>query len=164
MLKILGIVLIFTASSYTGVFLSSLLSEKRERLILIKKLITEILSDLTFKKSETALLFQKLKNDKSYEKLHIFKSLNLSEKPIFIAFEDAVKSEMSLSAEEKSLLLSIAKIIGSTDSESQINLLNFELKNLENLIEKSAVDKEEKGKLFASSGVLLGMFFAILIL
>ncbi len=163
MLKLLGIILIFLSSAGTGFFLNIMLCEKSERLILTEKFINEILNDLKHKKTPTDTLLKNLKKDKKYKKLLFLNELNFNCEPEK-AIEKAVNKQKNLSKEEKEIFMEIGKILGSYDSDSQINLLNLQQKNLQITINEALRDKKEKGKLFSSFGVLFGIFLTILIL
>ncbi len=160
MLKGFGLILIFLSITGVGFKLSMALSEKHERLLAIKALISEFISDLSFKRTPTFSIIDRVKNEKSFDKLSFLKRVK---KPLPESFEREINSDRDLSNEEKNLLSELGKIIGSTNSEVQINLLN-DLKNrVDGKILKSRLEKEEKGRLFALGGIFIGFFVVILI-
>lgn len=158
MLKIIGMLLIFLSASGTGFTLSFSIYEKRQRLILIKKLINEFIADLSFKKTPVLSLIERLKNDSDFEKLQFLKSFS---KDNFSGENDNYKN---LSKEERVLIKEFFKIIGNSATDTQINLLKDLKSRTEDMINKASEESRERGKLFSMGGILTGIFIVILVI
>ena len=154
MLKIIGMILIFLSASGTGFTLSFSIYEKRQRLILIKKLVNEFIADLSFKKTPVLSLIERLKNDSDFEKLQFLKSFS----------KDDFSGEKDLSKEERVLIKEFFKIIGNSATDTQINLLKDLKSRTEDMINKASEESRERGKLFSMGGILTGIFIVILVI
>ena len=149
MLKVFGMVLVFISVSGLGFKLSFALAERIKRLESIKRLINEFMADLRFKKTPVSDFFDKLKKDGSHKYISLFSGTAASEK--------------NLSNDEKFILNEFRNIIGSTNSETQINLLRELGIKTDEFIKKAKLEQEEKSKLFSTGGVLVGILIVILI-
>ncbi len=158
MLKIVGIIFIFVSVSGAGFLLSFSLSEKAKRLIEIKKLINEFINDLSFRKTPVLTLINKIKND--FGNLSFLKRIK---NPVSESLKKEIDCDKTLSNEEKLLVFEFSEIIGSTNSDMQINLLKDLNLRVEEKIKNALIEKREKGRLFSLGGVLLGLFVVILI-
>lgn len=165
MLKLLGMVLLFLGSAGTGLLLSRGLSKRTELILLIQKLLLQLSNDLSYQKTPTVQLLRDLSRDECYEKLPFlkeFQDLTVQKAPVSRLWDDALEKQPNLQKEERELLRETGRILGSSDSESQINALCLQQKKLELILEEALQKQQTQGKLFRSMGVLTGFLLVIL--
>lgn len=165
MLKLLGMILLFLGSAGTGLLLSRGLAGRTERILLIQKLLLQLQNDLSYQKTPTVQLLRDLSRDENYEKLSFlgeFRDLTMQTAPISSIWDNAVQKQPGLQKEELQLLRETGKLLGSADSESQINALCLQQKKLERILEEAVQKQRTQGKLFRSMGVLTGFLLMIL--
>ena len=105
------------------------------------------------------------RQDESYEKLSFlgeFRDLQVQTAPVSRLWNDALEKQPGLQKEELELLRDTGKILGSTDSESQVNALSLQQKKLALILEEAMAKQQTQGKLFRSMGVLCGFLLIIL--
>ena len=165
MLKLLGMVFLFLGSAGTGLLLSRGLARRTELILLIQKLLLTLSNDLSYQKTPTVRLLRDLSRDESYEKLSFlgeFRDLPVQTAPISRLWNDALEKQPGLQNEELELLRDTGKILGSADSESQVNALCLQQKKLALILEEAMAKQQTQGKLFRSMGVLCGFLLVIL--
>lgn len=165
MLKLLGMALLFLGSAGTGALLARGLVKRTELILLIQRLLLALSNDLRYQKTPTIQLLKELSRDESYEKLRFlgeFRGLTVQTAPISRLWDDALQKQTGLQKDELELLRETGKILGSADSESQINALSLQQKKLERILEESLQKQQTQGKLFRSMGVLCGFLLIIL--
>jgi len=159
MLKLLGMVFLFLGSAGTGLLLSKGLSKRTELILLIQKLLLTLSNDLNYQKTPTVQLLRDLSQDESYEKLGFlgeFRGLTVQTAPISRLWDDALQKQ------ELELLRETGRILGSSDSESQVNALCLQQKKLDLILAEAMQKQQTQGKLFRSMGVLAGFLLMIL--
>lgn len=165
MLKLLGMALLFLGSAGTGLLLSKGLARRTELLQLIERLLLALSNDLHYQKTPTLRLLREIGRDESYAKLQFlstFAEPAAELAPISQLWDSALKKQMGLQNEELELLQETGRILGASDSESQINALSLQQKKLERILEESLQKQQTQGKLFRSMGVLCGFLLIIL--
>ncbi len=165
MLKLLGMVLLFLGSAGTGLLLSKGLARRTELLQLIERLLLTLSNDLRYQKTPTLRLLREIGQDESYAKLQFlsaFEEPTAKIAPISQLWDSALKKQMGLQNEELELLRETGRILGASDSESQVNALTLQQKKLELIITEAAQKQQTQGKLFRSMGVLCGLLLVIL--
>lgn len=165
MLKLLGMVLLFLGSAGTGLLLSKGLSRRTELILLIQKLLLALANDLSYQKTPTVQLLRDLSQDESYEKLGFlgeFRGLTVQTAPISRLWDDALQKQVGLQKEELELLRETGRILGASDSESQVNALCLQQKKLDLILAEAMQKQQTQGKLFRSMGVLAGFLLMIL--
>ena len=131
MLKLLGMALLFLGSAGTGALLARGLVKRTELILLIQRLLLALSNDLRYQKTPTIQLLKELSRDESYEKLSFlgeFRQITTQTAPFSQLWEEALQKQSGLQKDELELLRETGKILGSADSESQINALSLQQK------------------------------------
>ncbi len=165
MLKLVGMILLFLGSAGTGALLARGLAKRTELILLIQRLLLTLSNDLRYRKTPTLQLLKGMGQDKSFEKLSFlaeFRQTTSQTAPFSQLWDEALQKQLGLQKDELELLRETGKILGSADSESQINALSLQQKKLERILEESLQKQQTQGKLFRSMGVLCGFLLIIL--
>ena len=81
------------------------------------------------------------------------------------AWEKEIKeSDNSLSKEDIEILLSIGKVLGTTDVEGQINQIILAEELIENKIKEAEIEKAKNAKLYRMLGTSAGLTLAIILI
>lgn len=81
------------------------------------------------------------------------------------AWQNAVKeAEMKLGAEDAALLLSMSDILGASDSQGQLNMLDMIEQSFKRSLIEAEKDATVKGKMYRSLGILCGLGLGVVIL
>lgn len=166
MIRFLGILLIFTASSSAGMFLSGNIKNKRERLLKERKMLEEISIMIRFNSLTLKEIIYELINTEMYNTFKFLKILDtrLNETvPFQEMWEQSVKNDDTLSVDEKKLLSELGFSLGTTDAEGQLSTLNIYKTRLDEMIEAETEKYRVKGKMYRSLGVMFGAMIGILI-
>lgn len=166
MIRFLGILLIFTASSSAGMFLSGNIKNKRERLLKERKMLEEISIMIRFNSLTLKEIIYELINTEIYNTFKFLKILDkrLNESvPFQEMWEQSVRNDDTLSADEIKLLSELGCSLGTTDAEGQLSTLNIYKTRLDEMIEAETEKYRVKGKMYRSLGVMFGAMIGILI-
>ena len=81
------------------------------------------------------------------------------------AWEKEIKeSDNSLSKEDIEILLSIGKVLGTTDVEGQVNQIILAEELIENKIKEAEIEKAKNAKLYRVLGTSAGLTLAIILI
>ena len=81
-----------------------------------------------------------------------------------LSWEKAVYSQKNIPEKEKNILIIIGNTVGTSDAESQLNILNSLKAETELLKSQRDSEYEKKGRLFRSIGILAGITAGILVI
>ncbi len=147
MLKIIGVLMIISATTYAAMYISSKKRIRASELCLIKDLATDFLNEIKFNATRADALFEKYLSKPQYKPLQ---NLELS--------------KFSITEEEKCQVSEFIKGLGRSSKEMQ-------LKSIEHFI--LSIDKASRGaeeklgaeiKMTNSIGFFGGVFISLLIL
>ncbi len=161
-MKITGIILVFLASSFTGVYFSNKYKKRVQTLEKINSLIinTKILIEAQSLTIEE--LFALLDREKKLDGFFITKDAFLSHD-----YKRRIKAECKkisfLSEEDKSLFCGFINELGVTFLEGQIAILDGYIKQFENKITELKSVQGTKCRMYNSFGVLIGVFLSIVL-
>jgi len=166
MIRILGAVCIFAASALLGMFFSESIRSKKERLMNIRHMFSEISDYIRWNKFTLKEIAGKLSENKQFSTLGFVSDLTeICEKFSFPkAWEEAVCSDKSLCDDEKSLLSRFGNSLGTTDIDGQISSINLYISEAEKMIAAESEKYKTKGKLYRSLGVAFGAMTGILMI
>lgn len=170
MMKYIGLLLLFLTSAGIGLLLSERLNKRVKELELLLAFLDRLKTCLNYQNLPTDEMIEQLADDPSCQALPFLipcrellrRSVNFPE-----AWKKSVlraKDKMALKEEDFSQLLSLANIIGSSDTEGQLNAISM-TEELLKCQRKEALDfKEKKGRLYRSLGALMGAGMVIILL
>lgn len=167
MLRIMGAVCIFSASALLGIYLSENIRNKKERLVLTEKMLSEISDYIRWNSLTLHEIAGRLSEKNQFSELDFVRKLseNCKETRSFpLAWENAVKSDGTLCDEEKKLLYEIGNSLGTTDTQGQLSALGLYKSRIEKMILEESEKYKVKGKLYRSLGAAFGAMTGILII
>ena len=135
----------------------------------MKKMLEDISIQIRFQALTVCELLNSLCQNEQFNKLEFLQltKINLSKS---MSFSDAwLKSidewqNNTLRQEDLNLLKSIGTSLGNSDIEGQLCTIELHKENLDRLITTSIEEREKKGKLYRSLGILSGTFISIMLI
>lgn len=161
-MKTTGIILIFLASSFIGVYFSNRLKKRVQILVQINSLIESCKILIEAQSLTVEELFTELANEKRLDKFFISKSDFLSpdyKKKI----KESCERNSVLTDEDKRLFLGFINELGITYLEGQISIINGYIKQFESKITELKSVQASKCRMYNSFGVLIGAFISIIL-
>ena len=103
-------------------------------------------------KSKTAMVFET-----AYKNMERYNATN--------SWNNAInETEMSITKEDREIILQFGKLLGKTDIDGQINEIELSLNFLETQIEKAEEEKQKNSKLYKSLGIITGVGLIIILI
>lgn len=167
MIRFIGVAFIFMASAYVGINLSENIRRKKERFILIRKILAEISELIRWNSLTMSEIIVKLTENNEFCKQEFIRLLpdKLLETHSFPeAWERAIRSDKTLSDDEKKLLFEVGATLGTTDIDGQLSSLEFYISQADKMAEEENEIYKVKGKMYRSLGVAFGAMIGILII
>ena len=170
-LKIIGSIMVISASSFIGYFLSGDCSKRPVQLRILQDMIRMLENEIKFLSSYISEAFERICSSidspvKEFFKATVEKLKNEPGMNASHAWEMAITENMhktALNAEDKDILLAFGKMLGNSDTEGQVKNIEFLLHQL-NLQEKKAEENKRKNENLYKTLGLLGGIAAVLIL
>lgn len=166
-MKLIGAVLIVISSSFAGIFFSRRLKKRCESL-------ERSISALNYLKTRICIFDTSMKKalretEKSYGLYGIFSDAaeNMEREGLLYAWRSAVIKYSSAAAfndKDTAIISSVGDRLGVTDSQSQGQNIEAAAKLLKEQLNSAKEEYSQKGRLYRSCGLLLGLFFALLLL
>lgn len=165
-LKLIGSLLIIIACSGYGFFKAFSLKKRCDNLIEIKNTVNALKSQICFFKTELTTALLNVSGNSSVSALFTdfadnIKRLGVDEAWLYSL--DKNRSKLFISAPDCELLKYFSKNLGKTDSENQLNSLNFFINLLDELYSNANAQYKLKSSIYKSAGASIG-FLAVLIL
>ncbi|HEY8361433.1 MAG TPA: stage III sporulation protein AB [Tissierellaceae bacterium] len=170
-LKTLSLAIIFITCAILGYCYGQRFTLRYENLVsleqCIKILETEIVYGATplptalsnvYKKGNprVSYIFEKIKDDLLEKKRSfVFES--------FLEIEDELYGKMNLKKEDVEIMLSLGRVLGSSDRHDQSKVFKIVLNQIEAQIEDAKIEKNKNEKLYRNLGVLAGIGLIILL-
>lgn len=167
MIKLAGIIMIFLASSAVGFFMSDSIKNKKIRLETERKMLEEISVMIRYNMLTVREMIIEIKENDFFSGLLFIEKIRqklIEGIPFPEAWEKSIKSDASLSTDEKKLLQELGSSLGTTDSQGQLSSLEIYKKRLDNMIESETEKYKTQGKLYRSLGIMMGAMLGILII
>lgn len=166
-LKIIGLTFVFLVCSAIGLLKSQNLSKRVCQLELFCSSIKQISTEIRYFASPSNVVIKKLASNDEFEKIKLYQKCeeNIETGYDFkTAWEKAIEQSiplLSLNDTDIELIKSFGQGFGTTDVEGQIaNCEEYEAL-LKTKLEGARNDKNNKGKMYSSIGVLSGLFLII---
>ncbi len=170
-LKIIGSIIVITASSFIGVFISKDCSKRPLQLKLLQSLIQMLENEIRFLSNYIPDAFKRISESVDNPVTEFFRAtidnlnndsgLNASQ-----AWEMAISSNIyktALNREDRDILINFGKMLGNSDIEGQIKNIGFVLHQL-SLQEKKAEENKKKNETLYKTLGFLGGIAVVLIL
>ena len=150
-MKILMIVLMLIISTGTGLYLSSRLDKRVKALEEILLKVDEIKTMIRYQSVEPRQIFEKMAenfvlSNCSYQNGNV----NISEEGLYM-----------LDEQDKAILFDLLNGLGKTDTDGQLSMLEMSKSLLQSRLEQAREDYSKKGRMYRSTGVLLGIGAAV---
>lgn len=169
-LKVGGIIVVFAACVAAGLMKTASLAKRVRELQTFLNALSMISDEIRFFATPTNEIISKLDNAEGYKQLRIFAFCreNLKHTRDFSkAWGDALASAkpfLSLDDGDIEALSWFGSVFGTTDAQGQTANCERYYNLLQQRLECARDDKEKRGKMFTSLGVLAGAFFAVMFL
>lgn len=166
MFRFFGVLLIFAACCFLGMYMSAAMKKKLERLGLYRRMTEEISTLIRYRSLTVREIIAGLKSGGSYKELEFLQNRDYSDKsrPAGEIWLESVISDNTLSDEEKRLLSELGTKLGTTDTEGQLSVIAVFGEELDAMIKKQNEMYRVKGRLCRSMGILVGAMFGIMII
>lgn len=161
-MKIIGIMLVFLASTFTGICFSGRFKKRIHVLERIDSIIISIKIMIESQSLTVEELFYALVNENKLENFFISKSAFLSTDYKRRINEECEKASF-LTEEDKRLFKSFINELGTTYLDGQISIIDGYIKQFENKISELKSEQSTKCRMYNSFGVLIGAFLSIIL-
>lgn len=161
MIKLLGICFIVLSSGLIGLSRSSGLVNRVKELTVLREMLVTIKLRLEFECPATDELISYLQENKRY--YEYVKDIR-PEKPDESLEGSSAYKALSLTGEEKQILMDTFSQLGRTDLATQLEMLSFNILRTEAALNEARADKKQKTKLYNSLGFMSGILLALLII
>lgn len=165
--KLVGVMLLVTASSYIGINMSQTLKERVIRIELIKRMLDEISTLIRHRALTVSEIVDELNKSTVYKELDFinFAKNDITERiPFSNVWEKSIIRDKKLFQEERKELISLGYSLGTSDIDGQLSALSIIKNKFDIIAEKSNFEYTKKGKLYRTLGVLCGVFISILLI
>ncbi len=160
--KTAGIMLVFLASAFTGIYLSSKFKKRIQILEKINEIFISIKIMIESQSLTVDELFSSLAKNKRLEGFFISKEAFLCSD-----YKRRIKSEcnnnMFLKDEDKRLFTGFINELGTAYLDGQISIIDGYIKQLEYIIKTLKSEQNSKCRMYNSFGVLIGAFISIIL-
>lgn len=166
MLKLIGMIMIIMTTSLIGTNFSGALTQRVKRLKNIEIMFDTMATLIKFKAATTGEILSELAKDATFDDLifiHNARSSYEDSNPFPQAWKDGVDSDISLKDDEKQLLFSAGRSLGTSDCDGQLSMLEIYRHNIAGMYERAKEESVNKGRLYRSLGVLTGVFISVML-
>lgn len=166
MLRVIGVLLIFSACCCTGINMSLKMRKKLERLELFRRMTDETATLIRYRGLTVREIMTQLRSNAAYTGLDFLQSGDYSDRshPAAEIFMECTREDMCLSAEEKRFLIRFASELGTSDVKGQLSAISILSEELDVMIKAQSEKYAVKGRLCRSMGILAGAMLGILII
>ena len=167
--KVCGLFAIMLVCAAAGFLKSRMLAKRTLELQSILSALTFISTEIRYFASPTVSIMEKLEENNDYRRLRFFGlcSQNLKNTPDFqFAWKRALsqaKPYLSINHEDFEALCAFGDLFGSTDTEGQIANCARYSELIRQRLTSAVDDQKKRGRLYASLGVLTGVFLALVL-
>lgn len=166
MIKIIGVIFIILSTSLAGFSFSEKLNKRVKELILFRHLLEEISILIRYKAVTIFDLIDNLKNNICFKEFDFLKHIDIEHNSSFSqAFNVAIDNTiLSLNKEDIRIIKQFGSSLGKSDIQGQLSEIELYKESISLKINEAKIISENKAKLYRSLGVLIGSFFAILLI
>lgn len=166
MLRLFGVMLIFSSCCSVGIYLSAGMKKKLERLAVFRRMADEISTLIRYRGLTVREIISVLKGGGNYSEILFLQTGDFEDKSRSVGeiWAEAVGDDCTMSGEEKKLILRLGQQLGTTDTQGQLSVIAVFCEDLRVMTEKQSERYAVKGKLFRSMGIIAGAMAGILII
>ena len=169
-MRIIGMMMVFIASSGIGIAYSYMYKKRIEDLSNWKKCIIHLKNEINFSLTPLPEAFEMISKRYIGPFSTFFYELscildNHSTTPLIKLDEKKLRDLLNgtcLGEKDNRVIIDFIKNIGLSDKDSQISTINLHLESLENEIQDARKDEEKNNKLYKTLGVLAGIFIIVI--
>ena len=165
-IKYIILFLILFLTSNLGKILSKKYVHRLEELEEMKNSLNMFKNKIKFTFEPIPDIFEEISRTKVKNIGIIFKTAKekMENKIASDAWEEAVEeSNNNLKEEDKSILKTLSKLLGQTDSEGQISQIEITEKFLDTQIKEAVEEKQKNEKLYTKLGTIIGLSIVIIL-
>ncbi|MBR6789340.1 MAG: stage III sporulation protein AB [Oscillospiraceae bacterium] len=149
-MRLIGILMVFFSCAGGGLYLSGLLSARVRKLTEADRMLTAVIGMICYQNLPTAEIFDRLRAEGCPDGENGVDPIgNFAADPLF-------------RRQERQLLIRSGQLLGTCDRESQTVRLEMERDLLRRMLQEAEQDRDIRGKLFRTMGLLLGALAVIL--
>lgn len=167
MIKIIGIIIVISVSSFTGLYFSLSL---KNRVVVLKKLnymLDEIMIMLRYRSATVYEIAETLASDERFAEFEFLSSIKPDgEKPFRDSWCEAAENckLFGLKKRDTELICDIGKKLGTSDLDGQISVIKLWQAEVMTAISSAESEYASKAKLYRTMGVLTGAFISIMLI
>jgi len=151
-LRIIGVVMLFSFFTGGGFLFSEHFSARVRKLSQADRLLTDMIGMVQNQNLPTDEILFRL-----WQEGYLVDQISSAAEAMRSFAEDPLFRK-----EERVILLRAGELLGTLDRESQCARLSLERESLQKYVEDAVQEKETRGKLYRSAGVLLGILVSVL--
>ena len=165
-MKLTGILLIFFAFTFFGIYKAGELKKRRIILSDVVLMLEKLTTLIHFSNADVFELCRMLMSDSSLSSLGFLEGIPLDDTE---DFSHGWKSSVTLwnaplSAEEKNLISDIGGVLGSTDADGQISVLSVYKSRFESLSAAAYEKYRSNSRMYCMLGTLCGALVSVILL
>ncbi len=162
MTKLLGVMLIISSAGMIGVRKSSALKQRSDCLKALRKMLFSVKLMLSFNAPTLDEIFSRLRKSDELSALRFLHDVTAENPCKSIASSCAFKS-LPVLQKDREVILDVFSSLGTTDLDTQISMLEFNIKRLDALCAEADSERSVKSRLYSSVGFMSGIFVAMLV-
>ena len=167
MLRLLGGLCVLVFASYGGFYMSGRLKTRRDFLRYMSESLTYIASEIEFGHYELKDIFMRIDNSSAVYDFFKKCAERLHKSGIRRAWEQSItecRETIHLKNEDIDVLLQLGTQIGMSDIAGQKTAISRAVTHLDTFAGSADEEYRRLGKTYRSCGVLLGVFFLIMVI
>ncbi len=165
--KTILLITIFLLSTAIGLLISKMYENRVTELKQFKNILNILKTKIKFTYEPLKEIFRQISQDKSTKIEEIFENMTykLSFEDVKTSWRDSIQeADISITQEDKDVLKELGKILGQTDADSQVSEIEVTETFLDMQIEKAEENRKKNQKIYKTLGVLVGLFFVIILI
>lgn len=165
--KTILLITIFLLSTAIGLLISKMYENRVTELNQFKNILNILKTKIKFTYEPLKEIFRQISQDKSNKIEEIFENMTykLSFEDVKTSWRDSIQeADISITQEDKDVLKELGKILGQTDADSQVSEIEVTETFLDMQIEKAEENRKKNQKIYKTLGVLVGLFFVIILI
>ena len=165
-IKTILLIAIFLMSTAIGIIISKMYENRVKELKQFKNTLNILKTKIKFTYEPLIDIFKQISQETSNKVEKIFENMTykLSFGDVKNSWRDSIQeADISITQEDKDVLKELGKVLGQTDAESQVSEIEVTETFLDMQIEKAEEDRKKNQKIYKTLGILIGLFFVILL-
>lgn len=165
-MKWIGILLLFLASSGTGLYASQSLRNDVKRTENLITLTEECSAYIRYQQTELHELIDILSTNPTYQGFHFLREISENQNPYCTPstiWSEAVQNDTAIPVKTREILESLGHILGTTDVNGQLSALELHRTQLQQTLSDYRERYQKQGKLYQSLGILTGCMLGVLL-